>query len=85
LLYYLGFANRQSFGRIRREGLTGSACHHPAASRRNRIFMGELMVECAETRPGKAMLAILESTCTFGCCRADELRRLIDAAPAPAH
>ena len=84
ILTYQGFANRK-LGRFAvaeryyREALA-AAPHHRAATE----YYGELMVERGDTAGAKQMLADLDSTCTFGCAEADELRRWIDAGHAPA-
>jgi tetratricopeptide (TPR) repeat protein len=84
ILTYQGFANRK-LGRYAvaeryyREALA-AAPHHRAATE----YYGELMVERGDKAGAKQMLADLETTCTFGCAEADELRRWIDAGHAPA-
>ena len=42
------------------------------------------MVERGDKNGAEKMLASLDSSCTFGCAEADELRRWIDAGHAPA-
>ena len=47
-------------------------------------YYGELMVERGNIAGARAMLARLDSLCTFGCAEADELRRWIEAGRSPA-
>jgi tetratricopeptide (TPR) repeat protein len=84
ILTYLGFANRK----LGRYGIAetyyraalAAAPRHKAATE----YYGELMVERGDKAGAEKMLASLDSTCTFGCAEADELRRWIDAGHAPA-
>jgi tetratricopeptide (TPR) repeat protein len=84
ILTYQGFANRKlgryaMAERYYREALA-AAPHHRAATE----YFGELMVERGDKAGAAQMLADLDSTCTFGCAEADELRRWIAAGHAPA-
>jgi tetratricopeptide (TPR) repeat protein len=84
ILTYLGFANRK----LHRFGVAESyyraalavAPEHKGATE----YYGELMVERGIVAGAKAMLARLDSLCTFGCAEADELRRWIEAGRSPA-
>jgi tetratricopeptide (TPR) repeat protein len=84
ILTYLGFANRK----LHRFGVAESyyraalavAPEHKGATE----YYGELMVEGGNMAGAKAMLARLDSLCTFGCAEADELRRWIEAERSPA-
>jgi tetratricopeptide (TPR) repeat protein len=84
ILTYLGFANRK----LHRFGVAESyyraalavAPEHKGATE----YYGELMVERGNMAGAKAMLARLDSLCTFGCAEADELRRWIEAGRSPA-
>jgi tetratricopeptide (TPR) repeat protein len=84
ILTYLGFANRK-LGRFEiaeryyKAALAASPGHRAASE-----YYGELMVERGDKAGAQQMLASLETTCTFGCAEADELRRWIDAGHAPA-
>jgi tetratricopeptide (TPR) repeat protein len=83
ILTYLGFANRK-LGRYDvaehyyRAALAAAPGHRAATE-----YYGELMVERGDKAGAGKMLASLETTCTFGCAEADELRRWIDAGHAP--
>lgn len=83
ILTYLGFANRK-LGRYEvaehyyKAALAASPGHRAATE-----YYGELMVERGDKAGAEKMLASLETTCTFGCAEADELRRWIDAGHAP--
>jgi tetratricopeptide (TPR) repeat protein len=84
ILTYQGFANRKLgrydvAERYYREALA-AAPHHRAATE----YYGELKVERGDTAGARTLLADLDTTCTFGCAEADELRRWIDAGHAPA-
>jgi tetratricopeptide (TPR) repeat protein len=84
ILTYLGFANRK-LGRLDvaeryYKAALAAAPGHRAATE----YYGELMVERGDKAGAGQMLASLETTCTFGCAEADELRRWIDAGHAPA-
>lgn len=46
-------------------------------------YFGELMVERGDLAGARLMLARLDRLCDFGCAEAEELRRWIDAGPAP--
>ena len=84
ILTYLGFANRK----LHRFGVAESyyraalavAPEHKGATE----YYGELMVERGNIAGARAMLARLDSLCTFGCAEADELRRWIEAGRSPA-
>jgi tetratricopeptide (TPR) repeat protein len=84
ILTYLGFANRK-LGRIEiaqsyyRQALEAAPGHRGATE-----YYGELLVERGDKAGAETMLASLESSCTFGCAEADELRRWIEAGHAPA-
>ena len=84
ILTYLGFANRK-LGRYDvaeayyRAALAAAPRHLGATE-----YYGELMVERGDKAGAELMLASLESSCSFGCAEADELRRWIDAGHAPA-
>jgi len=84
ILTYLGFAHRK-LGRFDvaegyyRQALAAAPTHKGATE-----YYGELMVERGDLAGATWMLAKLEADCAFGCAEADELRRWIDAAPAPA-
>jgi tetratricopeptide (TPR) repeat protein len=85
ILTYLGFANRK-LGRLDLaeryyKAALAAAPGHRAASE----YYGELMVERGDKAGAEHMLASLETSCTFGCAEADELRRWIDAGHAPAN
>jgi len=81
VLTYLGFANRK-LGRFDvaetyyRQALAAAPNHKGATE-----YYGELMVERGDVKGAKAMLARLESLCTFGCAEADELRKWIQEKP----
>lgn len=83
ILTYLGFANRK----LHRFGVAESyyraalavAPEHKGATE----YYGELMVERGNMAGARAMLARLNSLCTFGCAEADELRRWIEAGRSP--
>jgi tetratricopeptide (TPR) repeat protein len=85
ILTYLGFANRK-LGRYDvaehyyRAALAAAPGHRAATE-----YYGELMVERGDKAGAQQMLASLESSCTFGCAEADELRRWVDAGHAPAN
>jgi tetratricopeptide (TPR) repeat protein len=85
ILTYLGFANRK-LGRYDlaahyyRAALAAAPGHRAATE-----YYGELMVERGDKAGAQKMLASLETTCTFGCAEADELRRWIDAGHAPTN
>jgi tetratricopeptide (TPR) repeat protein len=84
ILTYLGFANRKLgrydvAERYYRAALAAAPGHRAATE-----YYGELMVERGDKAGAQKMLASLETTCTFGCAEADELRRWIDAGHAPA-
>ena len=83
ILTYLGFANRKlhRFGvaeRYYRAALAVAPEHKGATE-----YYGELMVERGDMAGARAMLARLNSLCTFGCAEADELRRWIEAGRSP--
>jgi tetratricopeptide (TPR) repeat protein len=84
ILTYLGFANRK-LGRYDvavgyyRQALAAAPQHKGATE-----YYGELMVERGDLAGAKAMLAKLDSWCTFGCAESDELRRWIAAKGKPA-
>ena len=84
ILTYLGFANRK-LGRYDvavsyyRQALAAAPQHKGATE-----YYGELMVERGDLAGAKAMLAKLDSWCTFGCAESDELRRWIEAKGKPA-
>jgi tetratricopeptide (TPR) repeat protein len=84
ILTYLGFANRK-LGRYDvaigyyRQALAAAPRHKAATE-----YYGELMVERGDKAGAERMLASLETSCTFGCAEADELKRWIDAGHAPA-
>ncbi|HEX5183676.1 MAG TPA: tetratricopeptide repeat protein [Allosphingosinicella sp.] len=85
ILTYLGFANRK-LGRYDvaehyYRAALAAAPHHRAATE----YYGELMVERGNKAGAEKMLASLETTCTFGCAEADELRRWIDTGHAPTN
>jgi tetratricopeptide (TPR) repeat protein len=83
ILTYLGFANRK----LHRFGVAENyyraalaiAPEHKGATE----YYGELMVERGDMAGARAMLARLDSLCTFGCAEADELRRWIEAGRSP--
>jgi tetratricopeptide (TPR) repeat protein len=83
ILTYLGFANRK-LGRYEvaenyyRQALEAAPTHKGATE-----YYGELMVERGNMAGARAMLARLNSLCTFGCAEADELRRWIEAGRSP--
>ena len=85
ILTYLGFANRK-LGRYDvaehyyRAALAAAPGHRAATE-----YYGELMVERGDKAGAQKMLASLETSCTFGCAEADELRRWIDAGHAPTN
>lgn len=84
ILTYQGFASRklgryETAERYYREALA-AAPHHRAATE----YFGELMVERGDKAGAQRMLADLETSCTFGCAEADELRRWIAGGHAPA-
>lgn len=84
ILTYLGFANRK-LGRFDiaesyyRQALALAPEHKGATE-----YFGELMVERGDLDGARAMLARLDTICTFGCAEADELRRWIEARREPA-
>lgn len=84
ILTYLGFANRKlhrfSVAESYYRQALAVAPEHKGATE----YYGELMVERGNMAGARAMLARLDSLCTFGCAEADELRRWIDAGRAPA-
>ena len=84
ILTYLGFANRKLHRfevaeTYYRQALAVAPEHKGATE-----YYGELMVERGNMAGARAMLARLDSLCTFGCAEADELRRWIDAGRSPA-
>ncbi len=85
ILTYLGFANRK-LGRYDvaehyyRAALAAAPGHRAATE-----YYGELMVERGDKAGAQKMLASLETSCTFGCAEADELRRWIDVGHAPTN
>ncbi|MDB5693802.1 MAG: hypothetical protein JWO81_2865 [Alphaproteobacteria bacterium] len=84
ILTYLGFANRK-LGRYEiAEGYYKAALAAAPGHRAATEYYGELMVERGDKAGADHMLASLETSCTFGCAEADELRRWIDAGHAPA-
>lgn len=84
ILTYLGFANRK-LGRYElaehyyRAALTAEPKHRQATE-----YYGELMVERGDMAGATALLARLDSLCTYGCFEADELRQWISAKGKPA-
>jgi tetratricopeptide (TPR) repeat protein len=84
ILTYLGFADRK-LGRYEvaehyyRAALAAAPGHRAATE-----YYGELLVERGDKAAAEQMLASLDSSCTFGCAEADELRRWIDSGHAPA-
>ncbi|MFL6729988.1 MAG: tetratricopeptide repeat protein, partial [Sphingomicrobium sp.] len=84
ILTYLGFANRKLHRydvaeRYYRQALAAEPKHKQATE-----YFGELMVERGNIGEAKALLAKLDSICTFGCFEADELRQWIAAKGKPA-
>jgi tetratricopeptide (TPR) repeat protein len=83
ILTYLGFANRK-LGRYDvaesyyRAALAVAPKHKGATE-----YYGELMVERHNLAGAKAMLARLDTICTFGCAEADELRQWIKDGHSP--
>ena len=77
VLTYLGFANRK----LRRfdiaEGYYRQALAVAPSHRGATEYYGELMVERGDLAGARAMLARLDSICSFGCAESDELRRWI--------
>jgi Flp pilus assembly protein TadD len=85
ILTYLGFANRK-LGRFdAAEAYYRAALAAVPQHRGAREYYGELMVERGDLKGAKRMLASLDSSCTFGCAEADELRRWIEAGAVPTH
>ena len=83
ILTYLGFANRKLHRydvaeNYYRQALAAAPEHKGATE-----YYGELMVERGNLKGAKAMLARLDSICTFGCAEADELRQWIREKHAP--
>ena len=81
ILTYLGFANRklkrfEVAETYYRQALAAAPDHKGATE-----YYGELMVERGDLAGARAMLARLESLCTFGCAEADELRKWIQEKP----
>ncbi|HWJ70218.1 MAG TPA: tetratricopeptide repeat protein [Sphingobium sp.] len=78
ILTYIGFVNRklgryeQAEGHYRR-ALAAAPAHRGAAE-----YYGELKVVRGDMAGARALLARLETLCSFGCAEADELRRWID-------
>ena len=84
ILTYLGFANRKLHRydlaeHYYRQALAAEPKHKQATE-----YYGELMVERGNMTEAKALLAKLDSICTFGCFEADELRQWIAAKGKPA-
>lgn len=84
ILTYLGFANRKLHHydvaeKYYREALAAEPRHKGATE-----YYGELLVERGNISGAKAMLARLDTMCTFGCAEADELRQWIAAKGKPA-
>ena len=84
ILTYLGFANRKLHHydvaeHYYREALAAEPRHKGATE-----YYGELLVERGNISGAKAMLARLDTMCTFGCAEADELRQWIAAKGQPA-
>ena len=82
ILTYQGFANRK-LGRLDRAESFYQRALAIAPNHRGALeYFGELKVERGDLTGARAMLAKLESVCTFGCAEADELRGWIDRAPS---
>jgi tetratricopeptide (TPR) repeat protein len=84
ILTYLGFANRNFHRYDAAEAYYRAALAMNPQHRGATEYYGELMVERGDTKGAKVMLARLETSCTFGCAEADELRRWIDGGPRAA-
>jgi tetratricopeptide (TPR) repeat protein len=84
ILTYLGFVNRK-LGRLDiaedyyRQALAAAPNHLGATE-----YYGELMVERGDMAGARRMLAKLDTTCSFGCAQADELRRWVVAGKPPS-
>jgi len=84
ILTYLGFANRKLHRfdvaeSYYRQALAAEPKHKGATE-----YYGELLVERGNLAGARAMLARLDTMCTFGCAEADELRQWIAARRDPA-
>jgi tetratricopeptide (TPR) repeat protein len=84
ILTYLGFANRKLHRydvaeSYYRQALAAEPKHKGATE-----YYGELLVERGNLTGARAMLARLDTMCTFGCAEADELRQWIAARRDPA-
>ena len=84
ILTYLGFANRKLHRYVVAEGYYRQALAAEPRHKGATEYYGELMVERGNLGGAKAMLARLDTICTFGCAEADELRQWISAKAEPA-
>lgn len=84
ILTYLGFAHRKLRRFAVAEGYYRQALAAEPRHRQATEYYGELMVERGDMAGAKAMLARLDTICTFGCAEADELRQWIAAKGQPA-
>jgi tetratricopeptide (TPR) repeat protein len=84
ILTYLGFANRKMHRYDVAEGYYRQALAAEPKHKQATEYYGELMVERGNIAGAKALLARLDSLCTFGCFEADELRQWIAAKGKPA-
>jgi tetratricopeptide (TPR) repeat protein len=83
ILTYLGFANRKLkrfdvAETYYRQALAIAPTHRGATE-----YFGELMVERGDLAGARLMLAKLDTSCSFGCAEAEELRRWISAGHSP--
>ena len=84
ILTYLGFANRKLHRYDVAETYYRAALSAEPKHKQATEYYGELMVERGNMVGAKALLAKLDSMCTFGCFEADELRQWIAAKGKPA-
>ncbi|MGD2133451.1 MAG: tetratricopeptide repeat protein [Maricaulaceae bacterium] len=80
VLTYLGFAHRKLGRYDEAETYYAAALQAAPGHRGATEYLGELKVERGDLPAAERLLAQLESTCSFGCAEADELRRWIDEA-----
>ncbi|MFN3511777.1 MAG: tetratricopeptide repeat protein [Phenylobacterium sp.] len=84
ILTYQGFAWRKKGAFDRAESYYRQALAVAPQHRGATEYYGELKVERGDLAGARRMLARLERTCAYGCAEAEELRRWIEAASAPA-
>lgn len=82
ILTYQGFVNRK-LGQLDRAQEYYQQALAIAPNHRGALeYFGELKIERGDLPGARALLARLDSVCTFGCAEADELRSWIDRTPS---